>query len=138
MSDSALPLIKGIITRLKAVSAVTNIVGSGSSARIYSIVPQQTTFPYIKIIVSSEDWSAKDFVGMRHIVRIQGFSREPSIKEVGDIRAAVISALERQEANITVTGYTLVRLDKSALSDIITNEDGETQQSIIEFEAITQ
>ena len=75
---------------------------------------------------------------MQHIVSVPGFSREPSVKEVGDIRAAVVTALERQESNITVTGFTLVRFEKGALSDIITNEDGETQQSIIEFEAITQ
>ena len=134
MSDAYLPLMKGVIARLKAVTGVTNLV----STRIYSIVPQATTFPYIKVSITSDDWSAKDFVGMRHIVRVQGFSREPSVKEAGDIRAAVVSALERQESNITVTGYTLVRFEKATLSDIITNEDGSTQQSIVEFEAITQ
>lgn len=135
MSDSALPLIKSIIARLKATVALTAIVGQ----RIYTIVPQQTTFPYVKISVSSEDWSAKDFVGMRHILRVQGFSRKASVKEVGDIRAAVVTALERQEAALTIDSpFTIIRLDKSALSDIITNEDGETQQSIVEFEVIIQ
>ena len=135
MSDSALPLVKAIIAKLKATTAITNIVGQ----RIYSIVPQQAAFPYIKISVSSEDWSAKDFVGMAHRLRVQGFSRQASIKEAGDIRAAVITALERQESALTIDSpYTIIRLDKSSLSDIITNEDGETQQSIVEFEVIIQ
>ena len=135
MSDSALPLIKSVIAKLKATTAVTNI----TSTRIFSIVPQQTAYPYIKISVSSEDWSSKDFVGMRHLLRVQGFSRQASIKEAGDIRAAVITALERQEAALTIDSpFTIIRFDKSALSDIITNEDGETQQSIVEFEVIIQ
>ncbi len=134
MSDAYLELVKGVIARLKADSPVAALV----STRVYSIVPQQTAFPYIKVSINSNDWSAKDFTGQSHIVRVQGFSREPSVREAGQIRAAVMTALERQESNITVSGFTLVRFEKGVLSDIITNEDGETQQSIIEFEAITQ
>ncbi len=131
-SDSTLPLFAGLVTRLKAWSALTAIV----STKIYSRVPQQTDLPYVVISISSGDWSAKDFMGMVHKVRVQGFSSAGTPVEALQIRAAVIEALERQESNITVSGYNLVSFEKGSLSDIILENDGITQQSIVEFDAI--
>jgi len=132
-SDSGLPLLAGVMTRLKATSAITAIVGQ----KIYSRVPQQADVPYIVVTMEAGDWSAKDFTGMSHKIRVQAFSTKPSPSEALTIRAAVIEALERQESNITVTGYTLVRFEKGSLSGIMIENDGVTQQSIVEFDAIT-
>lgn len=132
-SDSALPLIAAVITKLKATSAVTAFVGQ----RIYTSVPQPTTFPYIVISVSSAPFDTSDTMGMQHLVRVQGFSRVSSPAEALGIRAAVINTLERiSAANLPVTGYTLAYFDKGNLSDIITEDDGITTQSIVEFNAV--
>lgn len=131
-SDSGLETLKGVIARLLATATLTAIVGT----RIYSIVPQQTAFPYVTVGITSSDYSAKDFMGMTHKIRVRGFSRSQSYIEALNIRSIVCEALERQEDNITVTGYNLARFDKSTLVDIITEEDGLTRQAIIEFEAV--
>lgn len=131
-SDSALPLIAGVLTRLSGWSALTAIVGT----KIYTRVPQQTLFPYILITLTSSDWSAKDFAGMMHKLRVQGFSTASSPVEALQIRAAVIESLERQESNITVAGYNLVSFEKGSLSDIMIEKDGVTMQSIVEFDVI--
>ncbi len=135
MSDSTLALMEGIINRLKGFAALTALVPAG---KILTKVPQQTTFPYVKVIISSEDNSAKDYEGMSHKIRVQTFSRESSAKQALLLRAAVIDALEREEINITVTGFQLVRLDKATLIDIIEDEDGEGWQGIVEFDAVVQ
>lgn len=131
-SDSGLPLLAGVITRLKNTAALTAIVGT----KIYSKVPQQTDFPYVIVSMTAGDWSAKDFAGMLHKLRVQGFSSASSPVEALQIRAAVIESLERQESSITVTGYTLVQFEKGSLSGIMIENDGIIQQSIVEFDAI--
>lgn len=122
---------------MKAVSNVYSLVTTNSVKRIYSVIPQQTAFPYIKVSISSQPFDTKDSTGMQHKVRVQAFSRTSSLDEALNIRSAVIDALERQESNITITGFSLVRFDKGALSDIITEEDGVTRQAIVEFDVVT-
>jgi hypothetical protein len=134
MADSGLALFSGLITRLKATAGLTSIVGT----RIYSIVPQQTEFPYVRVAISAQPFDTKSSVGMTHLIRVQGFSRKQAYDEALNIRAQIVSALERQESNITVSGFKLVKLDKRNLSDIITEDDGITRQSIVEFEAIVE
>jgi hypothetical protein len=134
MADTALNSLGAIITRLKAVTAVTDIV----STRIYTQVPQQADFPYIVITMDSDDWSTKDFSDMEHKVRVHGFSRYDGMKECLDIRSAVIDALDRQEANVPVTGATTVLLQKDSLSTSFQEPDGKTWQSVVQFNMIVQ
>jgi hypothetical protein len=134
MADSGLALLAGLVTRLKAYTGLTTLV----STRIYSIVPQQTTFPYVVISVRSTPFDMKESIGQNHVIRVQGFSRQQDYAEALNIRNQVEAALERQESYITVTGFTLVKLDKANLCDIITEDDGLTRQSIIEFDALIQ
>lgn len=134
MADSGLALFNGLIARLKATAGLTAIVGT----RIYSVVPQQTTFPYVRVSVSAQPFDTKSSVGMTHLIRVQGFSRNQAYDEALNIRAQITAALERQESNVTVSGFKLVKLDKRNLSDIITEDDGITRQSIVEFEAIVE
>lgn len=132
-SDSAIPLLTGIMTRLKGWSALTAIVGQ----KIYSDVPQATDSPYVTVeTMPSKEFDAKDFTGMQFKVRVMGFSRKQSRLEALQIRAAVIECLERQESNITVSGFNLVQFVKGSLFDIITSDDGVTKQSIAEFNVI--
>lgn len=134
MADSANEVIKGIVTRLKAVTAVTDIV----STRIYSSAPQGVTYPFIVVTAQSEDFSTKDYASMKQRVRVQAFSRYNGSKQVLDVRAAVETALNRQEANVTVTGFSLVRLERATLATAFLEGDGKTWQSVIEFDAVTQ
>lgn len=132
MSDSALPLIKGVVARLKAVSDVTDIV----STRIYTRVPQKATYPYINIRINSEPFAAKDFSDMRHRVTVQAFSRKKTFVEALQVRAAVQDALDRQEANVTVALHSLVLLQHDGTADVFLEDDGKTWQSVIEFDAV--
>ena len=134
MADSALETVKGIITRLNAVAGVTSLVGS----RIYTSTPQGVTYPFIRIGIDSQDESTKDFAGVRNIVRVQSFSRYDGMKEALQIRQAVETALNRQESNVTITGFNLIRLERATLATVFQEGDGKTWQSVIEFEAVTQ
>jgi len=130
--DSGAELLKGIITRLLATAGVTNVVGS----RVYSNTPQATEYPFVVVSLGSEAYGAKDFSAMSHRVLVKAYSRAPSPKECLTIRGAVATALDRQEANVTVTGFSLVKLELSTLVGYVAEPDGITWQSFIEFHAV--
>lgn len=130
--DSGAELIKGITVRLLATAGVSALVGT----KIYNRVPQPTDYPFIVVSANSESYAAKDFSKMAHKVRVQAFTRTASAKDCLDIRAAVIEALDRQEANITVTGFSLVKLELASLIGYFSEPDGITWQSFVEFDAV--
>lgn len=135
MADSGLATLGGVITRLKAVTAVTDLV----STRIYTAVPQgDAIYPFIRVSIDSADNSTKSYAGMNNLLRIQAFSRYNGIKEVLQIRSAVEDALNRQEANVSIAGFSLVRLERATLATTFIESDGKTWQSVIEFECVTQ
>ena len=134
MADTAGEVIEGITTRLKAFTAVSNLV----DARIYTAVPQNEVFPYIVLGIESDDYSTMSSSDMMHIVRVQAFSTYNGTKEALEIRAAAVAALDRQEDNVTVTGATVVRLQKSGLNTVFIEPDGITWQSVIQFEMVVQ
>lgn len=129
MSDSSAQALKGVIDRLKAVTAVTDIV----STRIYTNVPEDPTFPFIMIRMDSSPFAAKDFSDQEHTFNIQGFSRKQSPLQAMQIRSAVFDALDRQEENITVAGKNVVKCNYDGLSFLDKEPDGATWQSLISF-----
>lgn len=131
MSDTYLAGIKSILSRLNAVTPVTDLVG----ARIYTDIPQDEAFPYIVVKMDSAPFMTKDFSGMEHTLEVHSFSRDKTPKEAGDIREAVVDALHRQESNLT--------LDKQAVTDIqyetgavFKEPDGVTWHGLIQFRFI--
>ncbi|MBZ9674551.1 DUF3168 domain-containing protein [Mesorhizobium sp. ES1-1] len=132
MSDTAFPVIKGIIAALKASAPVTTLVGQ----RIYSDVPQGAAFPYLVVSIQSEPFAANDFSGQSHTVRLQAHSRKASASEVLLIRAASLTALDRQENAIALDTGTLVKCEYSGLSDAFIEDDGKTWQSVGELDVI--
>ncbi|MBZ9975481.1 DUF3168 domain-containing protein [Mesorhizobium sp. BR-1-1-10] len=132
MADTAVPVIKGIIAALKASAPVVTLVGT----RIYSDVPQDATFPYLVVSVQSEPFAANDFSGQSHTVRLQAHSRKSTISEALLIRAAAMTALDRNEASISLDAGTLVKCEYSGLSDAFIEDDGKTWQSVGELEVI--
>lgn len=132
MSDSYIELMTGIIARLKAVSAVTDLVGQ----RISSDTPQNTTFPYIIVTISSSPYDGKDFTGMEHDVQISAFGRKKTPGETGDIAVAVYDALNRQETNITLATHSVRNIQYSGVGFVEKEPDGVTWQSLRRFRCV--
>ena len=132
MADSALPVLKGIIAALKAAVPVSTLVND----RVYSDVPQNATFPYIMVSITSEPFAANDFSGQSHTVRIQTYSRDASKAGCLKIRAAALDALDRNEPAISLDTGTLVKCEYSGFSDAFMEDDGKTWQGVGELEVI--
>ena len=128
MSDTYLPLIKAVIARLKATSAVTSIVGQ----RIYTDVPQKETFPYIVITAESADYSAKDFSGMEHTLEIHGFSRSKTPLEAGNIRSESYDVINRNESGLTLDNGSMTNVYYQT-GAIFKEPDGVTWHSLGQY-----
>ena len=132
MADSYAPLLKAIMTRLKAYSALTAI----TSSRIYADTPQDATFPYATITISSSPYDGDEFTGMEHEIQVQGFSRDPSPKEAGDIRAVVYDALHRQENNLTLDSGSVRHIHYTSVGFVEREPDGVTWQALMRFRCV--
>ena len=132
MADSTLVGLKGVITRLLAYTTLTSIV----STRVYSNVPQQTTFPYVTVEFTSIDWSQKDDANLQHRVTVSGYSRTSSPLEAMQISEKVYDALNRQEDNVTLDSGSVVLLQFSGVKTTFKDADGKTWHSVIEFDLI--
>jgi len=129
MADSTRVGLKGIMTRLLAYSDLTDIV----STRIYSNIPQQTTFPYVDVAFTSTDWSQKDDANMQHSVIVSAYSRTSSPSEAMQIGEEVYNALNRQENNITLDTGSVILLQFSGVKTTFKDADGKTWHSVTEF-----
>lgn len=132
MADTAAAVIKAATTALLAAGPVAALVGN----RVYSDVPQDTAFPYIVLTIGSEPFAANDFSGQAHTLRIQTFSRKDSISEALLVRAAVLTALDRNEGALTLEAGTLVKCEYAGFSDAFKEDDGRTWQGIAELQII--
>jgi hypothetical protein len=130
MSNSNKIAQTAIITRLKAFSGLSALV----SDRIYSDVPQDPTFPYIALDITTTPFETKDTSDDDHELIVHVFHRTNSRALVMDIQKQVDLALNRQEANITLTGgYYLTLLQRDGLTDIFKDGDGVTQHGVQNF-----
>lgn len=129
MADTAKAALKAVVAKLLATSAVTNLV----STRIYSHVPQNTTYPYIYISIQSQPDFTLDKSDLLHKVRVQAFSQDKSPSQSLDIRTAVFATLHKTDLTLDspyITNY----INVSDLLDCFLEDDGKTFQSIIEFD----
>lgn len=134
MADTALAVIQGIISRLNTDTTVTDLVG----ANIFTDVPQQTKPPYLVLSIDSNDWSTKSSSDMSHSLRVQAFSSKKGLKECLTIRNAIVTSLDRQEANITIDGATYTKIQKGGLNTAFKEPDGKTWQSVVQFDIVVQ
>lgn len=132
MADSYSVLMKGVIARLKAYSALTAI----TSTRIYSQVPQNATTPYVQVSITSSPYDGVGFTGMEHEIQVQGFSRKPTPDEAADIRAAVYDALNRAESNVALDTGTVRHIHYTGIGFVDREPDGVTWQSLIRFRCV--
>lgn len=127
--DSSKATLKGIITKLLATTAITSLV----STRIYSYIPQNTVYPYIRVGIESEQDFTFNETDFTHKIRIQAFSQASTPKEAMDIREAIYNALNR--ASLTLDSpYVSNGIQVSTLFNCFQEDDGKTWQSVIEFD----
>ena len=134
MADTALAVIEGIITRLTTDSTITALVGD----KVYTDVTRQTKPPYIVLSIDSDDFSTKSSSDMSHTLRVQTFSSKKGLKECLTIRKAIVTSLDRQEANITIAGATYTKIQKGGLNTAFKEADGKTWQSVVQFDIVVQ
>ena len=117
---SASTILNQIITILKANTALTALVNQ----KIYTYIPQNTSYPYLFISVQSKPEDSLDSTDQLHTVRIQGFSEKNGIKESLDIKEIIFNALNRHED---------FQQCEAVIFDVFQEPDGKTYQSVIEF-----
>lgn len=130
MADTYKALLKSVLSVLKADATLTGLVGS----RIYSNVPQQETFPYVVVSISSADFSSKTFSGMDHTVQINAYSRNADPEQVADIKSACYDLLHRQESSFTLDVGTLSIIQFDGLSEVF--RDGPNWEGVSRFRAV--
>lgn len=103
---------------------------------VFSHVPQDTAFPYIKFDnISAKDWSTKSNIGIQASLPIFVFSQALGDKEVLNIMAEVKRILD--DARLSMSGCTMVGLK---FSDVRVSQlnDGVTWQAVGNFTAMVQ
>lgn len=134
MADGyGLALQKGLVAALRADAGVTALV----STRVYDDPPQDVTFPYVRIgDIQEQPYDTQTQTGAEPIVDIRVYSRPNAGKvEASRVSAAIYDALHRQEASVTVAGFTLIELRRDALSTR-RQSDGRTWESVSVFRAL--
>lgn len=131
MADTTKTLAQDIATALLANTAVMALV----SNRVYTRVPQNATFPYIEVSLTSGDYSGMDFTGMEHTVTVHCYSQLHNIDEAGDMKAAVYNALNRNEALSLSSGH-LASINYNGVGYLGLDSDSVTQLGIVQFRAV--
>ena len=134
MADGyGLALQKGLRAALVANSGVTNLV----STRVYDEPPQNVTFPYLMFnTIQPNAFDTDTAQGALVDISLEAHSRSASGRvECMQVVEAVKEALHRQEAAVTVTGFTLVELIFEAFSATRDNE-GRGFTAVISLQAM--
>jgi len=136
MADGfALALQKGLRASLVANAGVTTIV----STRVYDEPPQAVTFPYLRFDqITANAFDTDSTLGSVVDITIEANSRSASGRvEAVQMVEAVRAALHRQEANVTVTGFTLVELIFQTYS-VTRDTDGRGYTAVIALQALLE
>jgi hypothetical protein len=129
----ALALQKALITRLKALASVTDLVGQ----RVYDEPPQAVTFPYVRIgNFDLQPFRTDAKVAWQFTFSIEAHSRPTSGRiEATRIAEAVIAGLDEQHDNLTVIGFTPAWV-QFITSTVSRADDGQSYSAIIAFDAV--
>tara|TARA_R100000951_G_scaffold93553_1_gene82117 strand:- start:28 stop:444 length:417 start_codon:yes stop_codon:yes gene_type:complete len=134
MADGyALATQVGVLAALKANSGVTSLV----SNRIYDEPPQDVVFPYLRFnTIQPNAFDTDTAQGALVDISLEAHSRSASGRvEATSIAEAVQAALHRQEASVSVAGYTLVELIFEAIS-VTRDSEGRGFTAIISLQAM--
>jgi hypothetical protein len=103
----ALELQRGVRASLVADSDITSLV----STRVYDEPPEGVTFPYIRFGRIEPTTSDTDgSLGAAVSFTIEGFSQSTGRVEATQIAEALRSSLHRQEASVSLTGYSVIEI----------------------------
>ena len=124
---------KGIRAALNANTGVTDIVYN----RIYDEPPQDVVFPYLRFNeISPSSFDTDTAEGALVDISLEAHSRSASGRvEAAQIAEAVRAALHRQEASVTVAGFTLVELIFDAIS-VTRDNDGRGYTAVVSLQAM--
>jgi hypothetical protein len=134
MADGyALATQVGVLAALKANSGVTSLV----STRIYDEPPQDVVFPYLRFnTIQPNAFDTDTAQGALVDISLEAHSRSASGRvEVTQIAEAVQAALHRQEASVSIAGYTLVELIFEAIS-VTRDSEGRGFTAVISLQAM--
>ncbi len=129
MADCLWELQKAVFTALSGDGALSALVTG-----VYSHVPQDTAFPYIKFSdMGAQDWSTKTSSGIKSQLALDVFSRGRGSKE----SLAILKEVKRilADATLTMSGCTMVSMKFNGLGakQLI---DGLTWQGSIGFNVL--
>jgi hypothetical protein len=123
----------GVLAALKANSGVTSLV----STRIYDEPPQDVVFPYLRFnTIQPNAFDTDTAQGALVDISLEAHSRSASGRvEATQIAEAVQAALHRQEASVSIAGYTLVELIFEAIS-VTRDSEGRGFTAVISLQAM--
>lgn len=130
MSEFLNPVQAAIFTRLSAAV---------SSAAIYDDVPDMRDgqpddlYPYVVIGEDvSTAWDTDNSTGSTVLITLHVFSRYQGKKQAKTIMAEIYTALHRQAANLSATGYDFIDclLD---FSQVLDEDDGATRHGVCRY-----
>lgn len=103
MPSSALNAVqKGLYDSIGAIS--------GLGASVYDFVPQNASYPYIRIgLDSAIEYDTKPTTGNEVDATIHVWARAAGAKSIKTIMDKIYQRLHRLEANLTATGFTVVQ-----------------------------
>lgn len=134
MADGyALATQVGVLAALRANSGVTSLV----STRIYDEPPQDVVFPYLRFnTIQPNAFDTDTAQGALVDISLEAHSRSASGRvEATQIAEAVQAALHRQEASVSIAGYTLVELIFEAIS-VTRDSEGRGFTAVISLQAM--
>ena len=134
MADGyALATQVGVLAALKTNAGVTSLV----SNRIYDEPPQDAVFPYLRFnTIQPNAFDTDTAQGALVDISLEAHSRSASGRvEATQIAEAVQAALHRQEASVSIAGYTLVELIFEAIS-VTRDSEGRGFTAVISLQAM--
>lgn len=132
MTDPSLAMQAALVARLKAVGAVTSIVGQ----RVYDAVPTDAVKPYVNLAqpqVIPDKATCVD--GSEVSYPVHGWTTGPQSVAIKQLGKAVVDALD--EYDLTVTGHRVVVFELEQLR-YLDDPDGITKHFVAVFRALTE
>ncbi|MCK9993628.1 MAG: hypothetical protein Dbin4_02148 [Alphaproteobacteria bacterium] len=102
---------------------------------VYDHVPQNAPFPYVVVgDATATAWGAGDLDGESHAMSIHIWSRYQGRKEMKQLMAAIITALNG--VALSLSGHQLVDL-RFVFADEFPDPDGISRHGLVRFRAVT-
>ena len=135
MSEFLNPLQQAVYTRLVAQLPTVNIYDDAPGQP--DGIPENN-FPYIVIGDDTEvPWDTDDVLGMSLTITLHVWSRYRGKKECKALLGNIYTALHRQAANLSATGYTFVDC-LFEFSNILDQNDGITRHGVCRYRLLME